>query len=83
MTSCDHWRQHQPVCPRARASTSRTHGSNVVVAQHLRERRHAGGLRWLAPPGAQYQDATSEPGASGMLKLLVNLLAPFAPDEML
>jgi len=42
-----------------------------------------GGLRWLAPPGAPYQDATSEPGASRMLKLLVNLLAPFAPDEML
>ena len=43
----------------------------------------AGRLRWRAPAGAPFQDATSEPGASARLKLLVNVLAPFAPDEML
>lgn len=42
-----------------------------------------GSLRWRAPPGAPFKDATSEPEAPTRLKLLVNLLAPFAPDEML
>ena len=44
----------------------------------------AGGrLRWLAPPGASFKDETSEPEASGKLKLLVDLLGPLAPDTML
>jgi putative cardiolipin synthase len=42
-----------------------------------------GQLHWRAPPGAPFQDTTTEPGASVKLKLLVNLLAPFSPDEML
>ena len=40
-------------------------------------------LYWRAPPGARYKDTTSEPEASARLKLLVNLIGPFAPDEML
>jgi phosphatidylserine/phosphatidylglycerophosphate/cardiolipin synthase-like enzyme len=40
-------------------------------------------LRWRAPPDAGFQDATSEPEADWKLKSMVNLLAPFAPDEML
>ncbi len=40
-------------------------------------------LVWRAPPGAAFQDARSEPEASTRLKLLVKLIAPFAPDEML
>jgi len=42
-----------------------------------------GQLVWRAPPGAGFSDATSEPEAGARLKLIVNLLAPFAPDEML
>ena len=42
-----------------------------------------GQLVWRAPPGATFADATSEPDASTKLKLLVNLIGPFAPDEML
>ena len=42
-----------------------------------------GSLRWRAPPGAGFQDATSEPDASGKLKLLVDVLGPLAPDTML
>ncbi|WBY00418.1 phospholipase D family protein [Ramlibacter tataouinensis] len=42
-----------------------------------------GGLAWRAPPGAAFGDATQEPEASLRLRGLVNLLAPFAPDEML
>jgi phosphatidylserine/phosphatidylglycerophosphate/cardiolipin synthase-like enzyme len=42
-----------------------------------------GELVWRAPPGADFKDAHSEPEASTKLKLLVRLIAPFAPDEML
>jgi putative cardiolipin synthase len=41
------------------------------------------GLLWRAPPGAAFKDARSEPEASTKLKLIVRLIAPFAPDEML
>jgi cardiolipin synthase C len=40
-------------------------------------------LLWQAPPGAAFESARSEPDASTELRLLVRLLAPFAPDEML
>jgi putative cardiolipin synthase len=40
-------------------------------------------LSWRAPPGAPFKDATSEPEASLRLRLLVNVLGPLAPDEML
>lgn len=44
----------------------------------------AGGqLHWRAPPGVDFQDATSEPDADTRLKLLVKVLGPLAPDEML
>jgi phosphatidylserine/phosphatidylglycerophosphate/cardiolipin synthase-like enzyme len=40
-------------------------------------------LVWRAPPGASFKETRSEPEASGKQKLLVRLIAPFAPDEML
>lgn len=42
-----------------------------------------GELVWRAPLGASFKDARSEPEASAKLRLLVRLIAPFAPDEML
>jgi cardiolipin synthase C len=42
-----------------------------------------GQLIWRAPPGADFDDSTSEPDASLGLKLLTRVIAPFAPDEML
>jgi len=42
-----------------------------------------GGLHWRAPPGAPFADSSSEPGAGTMLRLLVEVLAPFSPDAML
>ena len=42
-----------------------------------------GRLVWRAPPGARFADARSEPDATTKLRLLVRLIAPFAPDEML
>ncbi len=40
-------------------------------------------LVWHAPPGAPFKDTTDEPEASARLKLLVNVVGPFAPEEML
>lgn len=40
-------------------------------------------FHWHAPAGAGFGDSDSEPGASTRLKLLVDVLGPFAPDEML
>ena len=40
-------------------------------------------LYWRAPKNALFPDATSEPGASAKLKLIVKILGPLAPDEML
>lgn len=42
-----------------------------------------GRLLWRAPPGASFDDAHGEPDASLGLQLLLKLLGPFAPDEML
>lgn len=42
-----------------------------------------GKLIWRAPQGSGIEDSTVEPDASIGLKLLVKLLGPFAPDEML
>lgn len=42
-----------------------------------------GKLNWKAPPGADFEDALTEPDASLALRLILQLLGPFAPDEML
>ena len=42
-----------------------------------------GQLVWRAPMGSQLKDSTSEPDASAGLKLLIKLIGPFAPDEIL
>lgn len=42
-----------------------------------------GQLMWRAPQGSGLKDSTSEPDASATLKLLLKLIGPFAPDEML
>ncbi len=42
-----------------------------------------GQVRWRAPAGAGFQDAGSEPEVGLSRRLLVDLLGPFAPDEML
>ena len=42
-----------------------------------------GSLVWRAPLGSGLPDSTTEPDASFGLKLLVRVIAPFAPDEML
>ena len=43
----------------------------------------AGGLVWRAPEGSGLADATTEPDASVPLRLMLQLLGPFAPDHLL
>ena len=43
----------------------------------------AGQLVWRAPQGSDLKDSTTEPDASATLKLLLKLIGPLAPDEML
>ena len=40
-------------------------------------------LVWRAPQGSSLPDTTSEPDASMGLKIMAELIAPFAPEEML
>ena len=42
-----------------------------------------GQLVWHAPLGSGVQDSITEPDASMGLRLMVNLIGPFAPDEIL
>lgn len=57
---------------------------DAMLAQGAyRVRLDGGRLAWQAPPGASFPSARGEPDASLRLQLLVRLIAPLAPDEML
>jgi hypothetical protein len=42
-----------------------------------------GQLLWRAPEGSALQDSHSEPAASLALRMMLGLIGPLAPDEML
>ena len=42
-----------------------------------------GALMWRAPQGSNLENGTTEPDASLMLRLMLRLIGPFAPEEML
>ncbi|MDB5928501.1 MAG: phospholipase D/Transphosphatidylase, partial [Polaromonas sp.] len=42
-----------------------------------------GQLVWRAPQGLALRDSTTEPDVSMPMKLLLNLIGPLAPEEML
>jgi cardiolipin synthase C len=65
----------------AQQATRQIDGTLASAAYRL-ERRD-GKLHWRAPPGASFHDETSEPAASTKLKMLVRVLGPLSPDEML
>lgn len=68
----------------AALSQRATRQTEVTMTQGAYRLEMEGGrLLWRAPPGAPFGDARSEPDASTKLRLLVRLIAPFAPDEML
>ncbi len=56
---------------------------NTMNTAAYRLERRDGKYYWRAPQGASFGDETKEPGASTKLRILVRVLAPFAPDEML
>lgn len=56
--------------------------STLTSAAYRLERRD-GKYFWRAPAGAPFPSEDEEPGASTKLKLLVKVIGPFAPDEML
>jgi len=70
-------------------STELARQAGARLEQALREtawqvqQQAGGGLVWRAPQGSHLQDATSEPGASLTLRLLLLLLGPLAPDHLL
>lgn len=65
----------------AQQATRLIDGTIAEGAYRLEQRD--GKLHWRAPPGASFADADSEPGASAKLKILVKVIGPLAPDEML
>jgi len=68
----------------AAVSQEATRQVDATIAQGAyRLELEKGQLAWRAPPGAAFKDTRSEPEASTRLRLLVRLIAPFAPDEML
>jgi len=65
------------------AAEATRHVEQTLGSAAYRLVRSGDKLSWRAPPGAPFKDEDSEPAASTKLKLLVRLLGPFAPDEML
>lgn len=57
--------------------------NTINTAAYRLERQQDGKFFWRAPTGASFASETSEPGASTRLKLMVKMIGPFAPDEML
>lgn len=55
----------------------------ALTSGAYRVERVNGQLVWRAPQGSGLKDSTSEPDASLTLRLLLKLIGPFAPDEML
>jgi cardiolipin synthase C len=55
----------------------------MLAGGAYRVEQRQGKLHWAAPKGAGFGDEDKEPGASAKLRLIVRLVAPFAPDEML
>jgi phosphatidylserine/phosphatidylglycerophosphate/cardiolipin synthase-like enzyme len=56
---------------------------NTFATAAYRLERKDGHFFWRAPAGASFPSESSEPGASTTQKMMVKLIGPFAPDEML
>jgi cardiolipin synthase C len=56
---------------------------HTIATAAYRLEKSAGALHWRAPAGAAFKDGRHEPGATAKQRMMVMLLGPFAPDEML
>ena len=57
--------------------------SPALASGAYRVEQVAGQLVWRAPRGSRLQDTISEPDTSVGLTLMLKLLGPLAPEEML
>lgn len=55
----------------------------LAQAAYRVELQEGGQLVWRAPPGSKLDDARVEPDTSLALRLLLKVIGPFAPEEML
>lgn len=55
----------------------------TLASGAYRLERQDGRTVWRAPPGAPFKDSHREPDAGFKARLMVQLLGPFAPEEML
>lgn len=67
--------------PLAQVATQQIESALTTSAYRVEQRQ--GKLYWRAPAGASFGDDDKEPGASTRLRVMVRVLGPFAPDEML
>lgn len=67
--------------PLAQVATGQIENTLATAAYRVELRGDE--LFWRAPPGVAFGDEKDEPGASTKLKLLVRVIGPLAPDEML
>jgi phosphatidylserine/phosphatidylglycerophosphate/cardiolipin synthase-like enzyme len=69
-------------------SNELSHAASEQIERGMRERSwHVelvdGSLLWRAPEGSGLKDATTEPDAGAMLRLMLKLFGPLAPDQLL
>lgn len=65
----------------AAQATAQLEKTFASAAYRIEQR--GGEIVWRAPPGAGFPDAHTDPEATTRQKLLVKMLGPLAPDEML
>ena len=79
--------QNSEVAVVVRSSKLASEASALIVPSLSKDaykvENQSGSLVWRAPQGSGLQDTTTEPDASFGLKLLMRVIGPFAPDEML
>ena len=69
--------------PTLAAQATRQIEAALGQAAYRVELHEGGQLVWRAPPGSKLEDARVEPDTSLGLRLLLKVIAPFAPDEVL
>jgi phosphatidylserine/phosphatidylglycerophosphate/cardiolipin synthase-like enzyme len=56
---------------------------SALATAAYRVEKKDGHLAWRAPAGASFPSETKEPGAPAKLRMLVRIIGPLAPEEML
>lgn len=79
--------QNSEVAIAIRSTTLSAEAAQLIEPTMLRGAYHVelenGQLIWRAPQGSDLKDTAVEPDASAVLRLMLKLIGPLAPDEML